>query len=487
MRRLAILPFLFLFQFQATADDKPNVLFIAVDDLNHWVTHLGRNPQAKTPNIDRLAEMGVTFRNAYCAVPACEPSRCAIMSGQRPWVTGGYKNGDEWVNYQPVGEGLSAQFLDAGYRVYGAGKIYHSMEYHPKEWTHYMPKAGLSANGPGVEKYDGYHNGKTHPDLKDEDIMDWHTTNYCIQRLKEKSDKPFFIACGLYKPHLPFVAPRKYYEAFPLDSIQLPPHIDDDLADLQPAGVNMAKPQQDHAKFLKSGRWKAAIQSYLATCAYTDMNVGRLLDALEASPHKDNTVIVLWGDHGWSLGEKEHWRKFALWEEPTRVPFIWVAPGITQPGTSSHRTVDLMSVFPTLCHLAGIPTPEYAAGRNITPLLQDPCKEWNFPAITTHGRGNHAIRTETHRYIRYANGDEELYHNAKDPYEWENLASLPDSSKIKTHLAKWLPKKEKAAKDLAVAVSRLGVAVSGFLRAHARSYMLSSLRDCPCMLTVSHQ
>jgi len=445
MLRTTLLLLLTLLQIKATGASKPNVLFIAVDDLNHWITHLGRNPQAKTPNIDRLASMGVTFRNAYCSVPACEPSRASIMGGRRPRTTGCYKNGDKWKNYQPEGEGLSAQFLKSGYRVYGAGKIYHSMQYHASEWTHYMPNTGLYPNGPGVQKYDGYHIDKKHPDLKDDDILDWHATNYCIQRLQEKSDQPFFIACGLYKPHLPFVAPRKYYEDFPLDKIQLPPHIENDLADLPPAGVSMARPAQDHAKFMKSGRWKAAIQSYLATCAYTDMNVGRLLDALESSPHKDNTIIVLWGDHGWSLGEKEHWRKFALWEEPTRVPFIWVAPGVTQPGTSSKRPVDLTSVYPTLCNLAGIKTPAFASGHNITPLLKDPCADWKFPAITTHGRGNHAVRTETHRYIRYANGDEELYHNAEDPYEWKNLAKFESSAKIKAHLAKWLPKKEKPA------------------------------------------
>ncbi|MEM1297129.1 MAG: sulfatase-like hydrolase/transferase, partial [Verrucomicrobiota bacterium] len=294
------------------AAEKPNVLFIAIDDLNHWVTHLGRNPQAQTPNIDRLAAMGTTFTSAYCAVPACEPSRCAIMGGRRPWTTGCYKNGHAWKTYQPVGDGLSAQFLKAGYHVAGAGKIYHSMQVHPEEWTEYMDKRGLRNNGPGVEKYDGYHDDVTHPDLKDEDIVDWHAANYIIERLEKKHDKPFFLACGLYKPHLAFVAPRKYYDAFPIESIQLPPHLENDLDDIPPAGVRMAGPDKDHAKFLKSGRWKAAIQSYLATCAYTDMNVGRLLDALENGPNKGNTIVVLWTDHGWSLGEKQHWRKFAL-------------------------------------------------------------------------------------------------------------------------------------------------------------------------------
>lgn len=442
---MKLFPLYFLFLLSLTAApaaDRPNVLFIAIDDLNHWVGHLGRNKQAKTPNIDRLAQMGVAFTNAHTAVPACEPSRCALMGGRRPWTSGCYKNGHAWKEYQASGEGLSAQFLNAGYHVAGAGKIYHSMKFHPEEWNEYMDKTGLSGNGLGVEKYDGYFVDKIFPDLKDEDIVDWYSTDYIVDRLEKEHDKPFFLACGLYKPHLAFVAPRKYYEDFPLESIELPPHLEDDLADIPPAGVKMAGPEKDHAKFLETGRWKAAIQSYLATCAYADMNVGRLLDALENGPNKNNTIVVLWTDHGWSLGEKQHWRKFALWEEATRTPLIWVVPGMTEAGAKSSRPVDLMSVYPTLCELAGIETPEHVEGPSIVPLLKDPQAEWEFPAITTHGRGNHSVRTETHRYIRYKDGSEELYHNAEDPYEWSNLAEKPEFSDLKAELAEWLPKSE---------------------------------------------
>ncbi len=426
------------------ADDRPNVLFIAVDDLNHWVSHLGRNAQAKTPNIDRLAAMGTTFTNAHTAVPACEPSRCALMGGRRPWVSGCYLNGHSWRDYQKPGEGLSAQFLQAGYYVSGAGKIYHQMSALDAEWHDYMNAKGLHSNGPGVDKYDGYHVEKTFPELKDEDIVDWHSVDYCIERLAQKRDEPYFIACGLYKPHLAFVAPRKYYDDFPLDEIELPPHIEGDLDDLPPAGVKMAKPQADHAKFLESGRWKAAIQSYLATCAYTDMNVGRLLDAFEKSPDRDNTIIVFWSDHGWSLGEKQHWRKFALWEETTRIPMIWVAPGVTQAGTSCSQPVDTMSIYPTLCSLADIDIPTHVSGHDISPLLKDPETSWQHPAITTHGRGNHAVRTATERYIRYADGSEEYYDHTTDPYEWKNLAKGADLSRFQN----WLPKEEIASKAI---------------------------------------
>ena len=422
--------------------EKPNVLFIAVDDLNHWIEPLGRNPQAKTPNIQRLADMGVTFVNAQCAVPACNPSRAAIMGGRRPWVTGLYMNKTgAWMDFQKPGEGLSAQFLKEGYHVAGAGKVYHGMNYHQGEWSEYLDKSPYSVNGPDVGIADGYSNKKVFPDLKDEDLLDWHAVDYIIERLQRDDDKPFFLACGLYKPHLPFVVPRKYYEPFPLESIKRPVIKEGDIKDLPPAGKNMLSIKA-HAKMLIDNQWEWAIQSYLACIYYTDMNIGRLLDALEKSPKKENTIIVLWTDHGWSLGEKQRWKKFALWEEPARTPYIWVVPGMTPAGTKSSKPVDLMSLYPTLCSLAGIERPEHVNGHDITPLLKDPNADWAYPAITTHGRGNHAIRTETHRYIRYANGDEELYHNAKDPYEWTNLASNPEYDSLKAELATWLPKEE---------------------------------------------
>jgi len=426
----------------ADGQDRPNVLFISVDDLNHWIEPLGRNPQAKTPNIQRLADMGVTFMNAQCAVPACNPSRAAIMSGRRPWVTGLYVNKTgEWKDFQKPGEGLTAQFLKAGYHVAGAGKIYHSMKYYPEEWSEYMNSRDYSLHGPGVNVLDGYSNDVVHPDLKDEDIIDWHSVDYIAERLQRDDDQPFFLACGIYKPHLAVVAPRKYYEPFPLESIKRPPTKEGDVDDLPPAARKYLS-TKSHKKMLENKQWERAIQSYLATMLYADMNIGRLLDALEKSPHKDNTIIVLWSDHGWSLGEKNRWQKFALWEEPVRSPLIWVVPGMTQPGTKSNKPVDLMSLYPTLCSLAGIEKPEHVSGHDITPLLKNPKADWAYPAITTYGRGNHAIRTEEYRYIRYDNGDEELYHNAKDPYEWTNQANNPEYDTLKKKLASWLPKEE---------------------------------------------
>lgn len=426
------------------AAERPSFLFIPIDDLNHWVGHLGRHPQTKTPNIDRLAKMGVSFTKAYCTAPACNPSRASLMSGLRPTSTGCYDNSQNWRPGISEDLLLNTVLSKNGYRVYGAGKIYH---------------------GPGDRGglFDDYFAGrggalKRHPDAKDdgvggihfaplactdEEMPDHAVVSWCIEKMNEKSDRPFFIAAGLVKPHMPFSVPKKWFDLFPLDQIQLPPHLPDDLADVPPAGVKMAKPDVDHARIVASGRWKEAVQAYLATIAFCDYQVGRLLDAWEKSPRRDSTVICLWSDHGWSLGEKSHWRKFALWEEPTRTVHIWKAPGVTPADVRCDRPVDYSSIYPTTLALAGIPTPSHADGKDISSLLRDPAAAWSQPAITTHGRGNHAVRSEDWRYIRYANGDEELYHDAKDPLEYVNLAAKPEHAAKKAEMAAFLPKTEK--------------------------------------------
>ena len=273
----------------------------------------------------------------------------------------------------------------------------------------------------------------------DEDMPDYRSTTYGIEVLNRKHDKPFFLSVGMHKPHMPFSVPKKWFDMFPLDTIELPPHREGDLEDVPAAGVKMAKPDGDHALMLKSGRWKEAVQAYLATIAFCDAQVGRLLDALEKSPYRDNTIVCLWSDHGWSLGEKEHWRKFALWEEPTRTVFIWKVPGMTPAGVASPRPVDFMCIYPTLCALAGITKPAHVEGLDITPLLKDPNSNWDYPALTTFHKDNHSFRSEKWRYIRYADGSEELYDHENDPYEWTNVASNPAMTDIKAAFLKYVP------------------------------------------------
>ncbi|TWU54574.1 Choline-sulfatase [Rubripirellula tenax] len=427
---------------EARSVKRPNVLFIAVDDLNHWVGYMGRNTQAKTPNLDRLAARGVAFHQAHCAVPACNPARAALMSGLRPWNTACYLNADNWKKHIPEGLGLSKQFMGAGYHVAGSGKIYHSDSYYESEWSDYSRRGNFTATGKSVGKDEGFHE-PLKSDLEDDDISDYHIVDWCVEQMNRSHDKPLFLACGLHKPHLPFAVPRKYYEMFPIEEIELPPHRGDDLDDLSPAGVRMAGPDRDHAKFLKSGRWKHAIQSYLATVAYLDMNIGRLIDGLDNSPIAKDTIVVLWGDHGWSFGEKQHWRKFALWEEETRAPLIWVAPGVTQPGTRCDETVDFMTIYPTLCDLAGIPVPAHVEGKSVVALLRSPEVAGDSIAISTYGYKNHAVRSKDWRYIRYADGSEELYDHRTDPYEWANVATSPSNEQVLEQHRGHLPKTDK--------------------------------------------
>lgn len=423
----------------APAGAKPNVLFIAIDDLRDWVGYFGRNPQAKTPNFDRLAKLATSFTRAYCASPVCNPSRAALMSGLRPSTSGVYENNVDFRPIIPAKQMLTASFRNAGYFVHGAGKIYHEAYRRDSEWDDYLDKEGGYPKVPAGQS-DGVGGIKFAPlDCKDEDIPDWQITDYGIASLAKKHDKPFFLAVGFHKPHMPWNVPRKWFDLFPLSSIQLPPHLADDLADIPPAGVAMAKPNGDHAEMMRSGRWKEAVQAYLATIAYLDMNLGRLLDAYEKSPHRANTILCLWSDHGWHLGEKNHWRKFALWEEATRSPFMWIVPGVTKPGTICAQPIDYMGIFPTLTDLCGLPTPAHVQGTSFRALLANPTAAWDRPAVTTYRYKNHTVRTAQWRYIRYENGDEELYDETKDPNEYVNLAARPEFAAQKATLAKYLP------------------------------------------------
>jgi arylsulfatase A-like enzyme len=422
---------------------KPNVLFIAVDDLNHWVGHLGRNAQTKTPNIDRLAKMGVTFTRAYCAAPVCNPSRAALLSGRRPGVTGVYDNQNPYTGVIPASEALVMQFKNAGYETLGMGKLWHGGLGFPEQWSGTGGKEKTEKSEVEDRSIGGIAFGVI--EGGDESVPDTQIASYGIEQLGHSHDQPFFLTLGFHKPHMPWNVPQKYYDLHPLDQIELPPHREGDLDDLPPAGVKMAGAMGDHSKVLASGRWKEAVQAYLAAVSYLDGQVGRVLDAFDNSAYADNTIICFWGDHGWHLGEKEHWRKFTLWEEATRAPLIWVVPGMTKPGGVCERTVDFMSIYPTLCDLAGVPVPKHVEGADIRPLLADPTAAWTLPAVTTFHRNNHSVRTERWRYIHYHDGGEELYDHDADPYEWTNLAGKSaEFDAVQAALAKSLPKENVA-------------------------------------------
>ena len=436
------------------ADDKtkPNVLFIIADDLNDWIGPMKGHPQAKTPNLDKLAARGLTFMNAQITAPICNPSRASFMTGRRPSTTGIYDNLQPAMPHIPRGVALNDYLRQHGYTTLGAGKIYHYRQFREEDWDKVdfatddtLPNHEAKRR-PGPFGYRMFTEGKPDSEFDEQraesKLVDFQTVSWCIDELKKRDEQKdaFFMTCGIHRPHTPWDVPKKYFDLYPLDSIQMPKVLTNDLADVPPLGVTFAKPNGVHSEVLKAGVWKDRVRAYLASVSYMDAQVGRMLDALAKSKHADNTIIVFVSDHGWHLGEKQHWAKSALWRQATRVPFIWVAPGVTKPGTVSQRAVDTLSIFPTVCELTGTPIPKHVEGISIKPLLADPKAEWKQPAITTYMQNNHAITTEDWRYIRYNDGKEELYNQKTDPNEWTNVASKPENSSVKKDLAKFLPK-----------------------------------------------
>lgn len=433
--------------------EPPNILFIAVDDLNDWIEPMGGHPEAKTPNLARLARQATLFARAYTAAPSCNPSRAALMTGIAPYRSGIYNNRQAWRPAMRDAVTIPQAFRKNGYWAGGAGKIYHGVYPDPPSWDEYWPSksrqrdsdprpADLPANG--IADTGNFDWGPL--DVETDAMSDAKVAAWVASKLRESHDKPFFIACGIFRPHLPWHVPRNYLDRFPVDSVSLPHVFNNDLADVPSAGVKMARPERDHASVVEHGQWQEAVRSYLASVNFADDMIGTVLDALDESGHADNTVIVLWGDHGWHLGEKHHWRKFALWEEATRVPLLISAPpgtpGLpegTRNGAVSGRPVNLLDIYPTLLELAGLAPQSGLDGRSLVPLLRNPDLPWQ-PTVTTYGRLNHAVRSEEFRYIRYADGSEELYDHRVDPMEWTNLAHDELYAEAKAELAEWLPK-----------------------------------------------
>lgn len=450
---LAVILILFFSSFHVVAQEKKryNVLFIAVDDLNDWIGPLDGYKGVKTPNIDKLAKQGMNFTRAYCAAPICNPSRTALLTGVRPSTSGVYQNWEPWRRALPNAVTLPQYFIANGYEVVGVSKIFHDSYNDSASWQKYYPQ--LRQLTPEKTPVNGFGNFDWGPlQAKDEDMADYKHVQRGIDFLQETHDKPFFLAIGIKRPHLSWWVPQKYFDLYPLSTIITPKVIVGDLDDVPAKGLSIAhaipmeelnaatRNMWDHKFIIENDKWTQAVQGYLACISFADAMVGRLLDALEQSTYKKNTIIVFFGDHGWHLGEKEHWRKFALWEEATRVPFIIVAPGIAKPNSVCERTVNLMDIYPTLLSLCDLPSKEGLEAVDILPLLRNPKLPWDHPAITTYGKGNHAVRTERWRYIEYNDKTKELYDHDADPYEWKNLASDPKYANTIKKLASWLPK-----------------------------------------------
>lgn len=449
------LVFLVILSCVATAAEKPvvppNVLFIAIDDLNDWTGCLGGHPDTKTPNIDRLAERGVLFTNAHCAAPACNPSRAALLTGIRPSTSGVYHNSQPWRESPVLKDAvtLPQHFMAHGYQAIGSGKIFHCKFFDPDSWHEYWPsKSQPKPSDPFPPAEERPLNGIPNArhvdwgpvDVPNEQMADWQVADWVIRQLEKQHDKPFFLGCGFFRPHLPWYVPQKYFDMHPLEEVDLPNVKENDLDDVPPIGQRMAKANGDHARITEHNQWRKAVQGYLASISFVDDCVGRVIEALDKSTYAENTIVVLWSDHGWHLGEKLHWRKFALWEEATHNVLFFSAPGVTPPNGRCDAPVNLLDIYPTLVDLCQLTSKEELEGVSLLPLLKDSNAPWDRPTLTTHGRNNHSVRSKRWRYIRYRDGTEELYDHKTDPLEWNNLADDPEYTKIKEDLAKWLPK-----------------------------------------------
>ena len=441
------------------AGGRPDVLFIAIDDMNDWISLLDPGSPIKTPNLERLAGRGTLFTRAYCISAACNPSRVALLSGLRPSSTGVYSNNVDWRRKLPGRRTLMQQFMANGYEVRGAGKIFHhkGKRFHDEASFHDFQPMGPQ-NMPPRKLNQGPEYGSRNTDwgvwpANEKDTIDFRTADYCIEALSNPpADKPLFLACGIFKPHSPFFAPPEYHRG--TEEIAPPSRKEDDWKDL-PSGAHAL---MKRTKWFWTGMMKldrrlpgsldGFVQAYAACCGFADAQVGRVLAALEASPRRERTIVVLWSDHGFHLGEKEHIEKFALWEKSNHVPFIVVVPeGVRatlggrwkgSPGTRCERPVDLSVVYPTLLELCGLPAAR-CDGVSVVPLLRDPGLAWERPALMTYLEGNHAVRSERWRYIRYADGSEELYDHESDPQEWHNLAQKPALGPVKERHRRWLP------------------------------------------------
>lgn len=411
-----------------------NVLFLAVDDLNTWLLGDENRYTGKVvaPNIRQLAESGVLFEHAYTSSPYCSPSRTAFLSGVSPWNSGVYDNAvltDQSVPLQEA-TSLSMLFKQSGYYTASYGKIEHGWKMR-SSWDDEMPhrRNPIPPNAPYSPAAQGEHDwGPTH--LDESEMRDTQYADRTIAQLQREHEKPFFIACGLFHPHMPWYVPQKYFDLFPLDEVVLPELKDGDLDDLPPLATRVLTKQRTVDRTIKTGEHAKAVQGYLATTAYADAQIGRVLDALDNSAYRDNTIVILISDHGFHLGEKNHWQKATLWEEATHCLMMIRVPGLTRPGQVSARFVSLQDIYPTLAELCGIPVPECVDGRSLVPLLKNPDAPWESTAISALYERFISIRTDGYRYIRYGERQEEFYDMKRDPHQWNNLVQNPEYAAI---------------------------------------------------------
>jgi arylsulfatase A-like enzyme len=454
----------------ALAAAKPNVLFIAIDDQNDWIGHMGGHPLAKTPNLDALAQRGTTFLNAHCQMPLCNPSRASLLTGLRPTTTGVYglapsfRAVPQWKDRVTLPQYFGAN----GYNTLATGKIFHQGTTSGPEGGGGKAKGKNKAGAGGSTVVDFKVQGPkpgigakpakklipptpmgNHPLMdwgvfphQDEDKGDYQITSWAIEQLNAApKDEAMFLAVGYFLPHVPCYITDKWYNLYPDSDDVLPKIVRNDRADTPRFSwyLHWDLPEPRLKWVEEANQWRNLCRSYLASTSFVDAQIGRLIEALKASGRFDNTIVVVWGDHGWHLGEKEITGKNTLWDDGTRVPLIFAGPGV-KGGQRCMQPAELLDIYPTLVDLCGLPQRNDLDGLSLLPQLQNAATKRERPAITSHNQGNHGIRSERYRYIRYADGSEEFYDHETDPNEWTNLAGNPQYAELIAAHRQWLPK-----------------------------------------------
>lgn len=441
-RRSLLFLFVLCFAVPAFAADKPNVLFIAVDDLRPELACYGKQ-HIHSPNIDKLAESSTLFERTYCMVPTCGASRASLMTGIRP-ARKRFVNFLTWADRDAPGiTTMNTQFKQNGYYTVSMGKIFHHPQDSAQGWSEpaWRPK--------GVAWYQRPENQKLHEerqkqgkrkakgpawesaDVPDNAYADGVLAEQAISKLQQlkKQEQPFFLDVGFFKPHLPFIAPQKYWDLYDHDKIQLPENYKVPQ-DAPEESIHNSGELRAYAGIPRKGpvseeTARNLIHGYYACVSYTDAQIGKLLAELDRLELSDNTIVVLWGDHGWNLGDHTLWCKHSCYESSLQIPLLVRAPGI-QGGQRRSALIETIDVYPSLCTLAGIPLPEHLAGQSFVELMRNPDTKWKEAAVSRFRNGD-TIRTDALRYTEYTNPKGKrtsrmLYDHSSDPLENQNLA-----------------------------------------------------------------
>ena len=429
---------------------KPNVVLICVDDMNVFSTEK-QYPIIKTPNLDKLQRQGITFTNAVANSPVCNPSRSSFFSGLLASTTGAYLNGsDGWNRSELLKEirNIPEVFKDNGYTTCGQGKVFHNPMDPEREkyaWDNFPYYQGGFGPFPEEEYWFG---GSNFSAIKawegpDTDFPDVINANTAIDFLKKDHEKPFFLYYGLWRPHTPYTAPKRFFDMYNEEDFYLPEgYKADDLDDVPYLGRmlvdSLNKYRNKPIEF--ENLFKKFLYAYAANYSFADWNVGRVISALDNSKYADNTIVILFSDNGYHAGTKLRWEKATLWEMADNVPFVVRTPETHE--SVSEATIGLVDIFPTLIEYCGLKKPKQKMdGHSFFKQIKNPEANWKYPAFSTYGENYSSIRDNRYRYIKYPDGTEELYDHDSDPYEFNNIASQPDSKLIKKKLGKYIPKK----------------------------------------------